>query len=162
MKFIVNGRNIKEYLGINLNRKLHKTYDLQEDRIIETDDEDGNITVVRFADIGDLIVKHSAVVHEDGNKNETNMRCKIELALDEKRGSSEVLLLSCTISEEYEMVFKDKKGETKKSGTLQMYFSKDVGMIESIEDVCEKTYFSDRLVESECVKTERVILQIAD
>ena len=163
LKFVVGEQVVEEYHGVNLTRVLSKIYHLKDDRIIASDkEEDENVTIVRFVDKDELVIKHTASSEEDGNTKESKMECRISQMLEERLGYANVLELSCTVSEDYEIVFRGKKGETKMHGSLKIYVAKNVGVVESLKDVCEETYFSDKLVESECVKTEKTLTQITE
>jgi len=163
LKFVKDDKNIEEYYGRNSARELSKVYDVQDDRIVVNDrQEDENITIVKFADMNELVIQHTAKSEEDENTKESTMECRIVQSLEERLGYPNVLRLSCTVSENYEIVFRGKRGETKMHGSLELYLAKDIGMVESIRDVCEKTYFSGTLVESECMKTEKTLTQYTD
>ena len=163
LKFVVEKKTVEEYHGVNLTRVLSKIYHIKDDRIIESNkQEDENITIVRFADMNELVVKHAASSQEDGNTKESKMECRMAQMLEERSDYANVLELSCTVSEDYEIVFRGKKGETKMHGSLKLYLAKNVGVVESLKDVCEEAYFSDKLVESECVKTEKTLTQITE
>jgi len=163
LKFVKNDKNIEEYYGRNSVRELSKVYDVQDDRIIVNDRQaDENITIVKFVDMNKLVIQHTAKSEEDENTKESTMECRIVQSLEERLGYPNVLKLSCKVSENYEMLFKGERDERKMDGSLELYLAEDIGLVESIEDVCKKTYFSGTLVKSECVKTEKTLTQYTD
>ena len=139
------------------NDVLEKVFDVYADRISEYISEDNRtIEIVKKASINDYIIIDELNIDEEDNSRDFNMSCQVFEYFPTYQTHKNVLQISCSIrDDEY---FSSSSGtievNTIKSGTHNMWFAKEIGMVRSVKDICTKGTFNASSEES-CLKEVR-------
>ena len=159
LKYEILGDTIKEFD----NNELDVTYSIKSDRVLETDAETNRtIDIVKFVDIGQYTVIHDIEIREDDKEKSLSLICKVNSYLDVKNDNDDILNINCIIEGNTTIVFEGSEGLTSTNGSINIYFAKNIGIVDSTKDVCTSISFNGILVDKKCKKTVTELVQITN
>ncbi len=159
-------KNTSYYSLKYLKSEGNKTEEFQEDILkrafevqvnkIQTfiSEENRTVEMVKYADINDYLSIDEFTIEEGDKSREFSMLCQANKHFSSYEEHEDVLKVSCRIHESRSLTFEGSEGKTSKSGTYDLWFAKEIGMVYAVKDMCTETTF-DAISKKSCKKEIR-------
>ena len=157
VSFDVNGSVVKESEDGN----LQTTYRILSNKIESVDTDNSKEIFVRYADVGDYILKFKEL---DDDLGDSELVCKLSNHYDKNmvnnKEYSDIIEISCTINTIDSKTVGGSKIEVVGGGSIKKLFAKDKGLISDIIDFCKTTKTDSKDTNRVCVKQTQEIATI--